>query len=157
LHPNDIARVSRALEVYELTGIPLSKQTQPAFDSPFDFCILGTAMERAALYNRINARVDQMMEDGLLNEVKTLLDEGVSPQAQAMQGIGYKELIPVLLNGHPLDDAVFDVKRNTRRYAKRQLTWFKRDKGVHWLDTAKEDMQANALQLAQNFLEGKKA
>ncbi|MBN1777691.1 MAG: tRNA (adenosine(37)-N6)-dimethylallyltransferase MiaA [Clostridiales bacterium] len=154
LHENDIVRVSRALEVYELTGIPLSKQNQPKFDNPYDFCILGTAMERAALYRRINARVGKMMEDGLLNEVKALLDEGVSPQAQAMQGIGYKELIPVLLTGYLLDDAVLDVKRNTRHYAKRQLTWFKRDESIHWLDTANENTQANALKLARSFLEG---
>jgi len=154
LHANDIARVSRALEVYELTGVPLSKQEQKAFDSPFDFCVIGTAMDRAALYRRIDARVDRMMEDGLQNEVQALLKEGVSPRAQAMQGIGYKELVPVLTADYPLENAVFDIKRNSRHYAKRQLTWFRRDEGVHWLDMADANAHGKALELARAFLEG---
>jgi tRNA dimethylallyltransferase len=157
LHLNDVARVSRALEVYELTGIPLSEQDQQAFDSPFDFCILGTEAERAALYRRIDARVDGMVAAGLPDEVKALLDEGVSPQAQAMQGIGYKELVPVWTEGRPLNDAVTDVKRNSRRYAKRQLTWFRRDERIVWLDMAEETALAKALSAARAFLEGTEA
>jgi len=157
LHENDVTRVSRALEVYELTGVPMSKQEQPAFESPFDFCILGTDMDRELLYRRIDARVDRMVENGLPHEVKTLLDEGISPQAQAMQGIGYKELVPVILGSYPFSNAVFDIKRNSRHYAKRQLTWFKRDETVHWLDMADETITEKALALAGAFLEGNEA
>ena len=157
LHENDVTRVSRALEVYELTGIPLSKQEQPVFESPFDFCILGTAMERGALYARINARADEMMRLGLLNEVKALLDGGVPPQAQAMQGIGYKELVSVMTEKRPLSDAVSEVKRNSRRYAKRQLTWFRRDGTIRWMDMADKAAHHQAIGIAQAFLEGTEA
>ena len=157
LHENDVARVSRALEVYELTGKPLSALEQPAYDSPFEFCILGTDFKRKTLYQRIDARVDRMMADGLLNEVKTLLGEGISPQAQAMQGIGYKELVPVLVHDYPLENGVVDIKRNSRHYAKRQLTWFKRDESIRWLDMAGTDAYTEALDIVQTFLEGKNA
>ena len=154
LHANDVTRVSRALEVYELTGIPLSRQEQPEAESALDFCILGTAMERGMLYSRINARVDDMMRMGLPVEVQSLLNEGISPQAQAMQGIGYKELVSVLTERKPLADAVAEIKRNTRRYAKRQLTWFQRDDMIRWLDMACDSARTEALAAAQAFLEG---
>ncbi len=154
LHCNDVARVSRALEVYELTGIPMSRQDQPAFESPFAFCVLGTDMERELLYRRIDARVDGMIANGLLKEVQALLAEGVPPQAQAMQGIGYKELVPVLTAGRPIADAAAEIKRNTRRYAKRQWTWFRREKEIHWLDITDQSAHADALQIARAFLEG---
>jgi tRNA dimethylallyltransferase len=155
LHPNDITRVSRALEVYELTGVALSAQAQPEAELPFELCILGTELERSALYARINARVVQMMKDGLLSEVEALLQAGVSPQAQAMQGIGYKELVPVLSGQKLLPAAVLDIQQNTRRYAKRQLTWFRRNGAVRWLDMAQESAQTEALHIAQHFLEGR--
>ncbi len=157
LHPNDITRVSRALEVYELTGVALSAQAQPEAELPFDLCILGTELERGALYARINARVVQMMKNGLLSEVEALLKAGVSPQAQAMQGIGYKELVPVLSGQTPLPAAVLDIQQNTRRYAKRQLTWFRRNGAVRWLDMAQESAQTEALRIAHDFLEGRTA
>ena len=154
LHPNDLARVSRALEVYELTGVPISAQEQPPFENPFEFCIFGTTMERSVLYRRIDARVDRMMADGLLGEVESLLREGLPPESQAMQGIGYKELVPVLTENRPLADAVVSVKLNSRHYAKRQLTWFRRDAHIAWLDMAQETARAEALRIARNFLEG---
>jgi tRNA dimethylallyltransferase len=154
LHCNDVARVSRAVEVYELTGTPMSAQEQPEFDSPFDFCILGTELERAALYRRIDARVDKMMAAGLLDEVEALLREGILPEAQAMQGIGYKELVPVLTRACMPGAAAEEIKRNSRHYAKRQLTWFKRDDTIRWLDTAWESAASDAFKIAQAFLEG---
>ncbi len=157
LHINDVARVSRALEVYELTGNPISALEQPAYDSPYEFLIFGTELERAALYSRIDARVDRMMADGLPDEVKALLGEGISPRAQAMQGIGYKELVPVFSNHDPLEHAVSDIKRNSRRYAKRQLTWFRRDNAVHWLDMAEKTVHTQAVNIAKAFLEGTNA
>lgn len=157
LHANDVARVSRALEVYELTGKPLSALEQPAFTSPYDFCIFGTELSREALYRRIDARVERMMADGLPREVKALLQSGVPPQAQAMQGIGYKELVPALLGEYPMKNAAADIKRNSRHYAKRQLTWFRREEGIRWLDMVNADAYAGALGTAQRFLEGTNA
>ena len=154
LHCNDVTRVSRALEVYELTGIPMSNQEQPAFESPINFCIVGTNRDRSLLYRRIDARVDAMMAGGLLDEVKSLLDRDVPIQSQAMQGIGYKELVPVMTAGCPLAGAVTDIKRNSRRYAKRQLTWFRRDGQIHWLDMERETAHDEALSIVRAFLEG---
>ncbi len=134
LHPNDLRRVVRALEVYELTGTRFSEQKIPdGADSPWRFVLFALDWSRETLYDRINARVDVMLEEGLLNEVKGLLDRGVPTDAQAMQGIGYKELIPVLTAGAALDEAVELIKRRSRNYAKRQLTWFRADKRIHWL------------------------
>ena len=157
LHPNDITRVSRALEVYELTGVPMSAQEQPVFESPFAFCLLGVTVERSLLYRRINARVDAMLADGLMDEVRALLSEGVPANAQAMQGIGYKELVPVLAGTCPLENAAADIKRNTRHYAKRQLTWFRRDEGIRWLDGDEKDRETAALSTAREYLEGTEA
>lgn len=137
LHPNDVRRVVRALEVYELTGVPLSSQKMPSTeDSPFDFQIYALELSRETLYARVNARVDQMMAAGLLDEVKRLREQGVRPDAQSMQGLGYKELWPVLEGKAALSDAVTLIKTRTRHYAKRQLTWFKRDARVRWIPWA---------------------
>lgn len=137
LHPNDVRRVVRALEVYDLTGAPLSGQKMPdAEDCPYDFQIYALDWSRETLYARVNARVDQMMEAGLLNEVAQLRSQGVPPDAQSMQGLGYKELWPVLEGKTPLADAVALIKTRTRHYAKRQLTWFRRDPRVQWIPYA---------------------
>jgi len=161
LHSNDVQRVSRALEVFLLTGKPLSAQEAPPIDAlpqrPFRFCLLGTTMERAALYHRADARVDAMMAAGLLHEVETLLNEGVPPAAQAMQGIGYKELVPVLRDSAPLTDAVALLKRNTRHYAKRQWTWFRAVPGMLWLDTSQPEAEDEALRIGERFWKEGKA
>ena len=134
LHPNDVKRVVRALEVYDLTGVPLSRQKMPGpEDSPYDFLLYALDLPRDVLYDRVDQRVDQMMADGLLDEVKQLKETGLSPAAQSMQGLGYKELWPVLEGKTPLSDAVSLIKLRTRHYAKRQLTWFKRDERITWL------------------------
>ncbi len=134
LHPNDVRRVVRALEVYDLTDVPLSRQKMPGpEDSPYDFQLYALDLPRDALYSRVDQRVDQMMADGLLDEVKRLRDGGLSPDAQSMQGLGYKELLPVLEGKSSLPDAVSLIKLRTRHYAKRQLTWFKRDGRIRWL------------------------
>ena len=134
LHPNDLRRVVRALEVYELTGTRFSEQKMPDdADIPWDFVLFALDWPREILYRRIDARVDVMMADGLLDEVRRLLDGGVPADAQSMQGIGYKELIPVLREGAPMDEAVDLIKRRSRNYAKRQLTWFRADKRIHWI------------------------
>ena len=134
LHPNDLRRVIRALEVYEMTGQRFSAQKPPdPEDMPYDFMLFAPDWPREELYRRINARVDVMLSEGLLDEVRRLLDSGVPADAQAMQGIGYKELIPVLRDGAPLDEAVELIKLRSRHYAKRQLTWFRADQRIHWI------------------------
>ena len=151
LHENDVRRVIRALEVYELTGKPFSRQEQPAVERPFRFCMLGATMPREQLYGRINGRVDDMLKRGLLDEVRGLLTRGVAPGAQSMQGIGYKELLPVLLSGASLTEAVELLKRNTRHYAKRQWTWFRAEQRVQWLDMTDASSADGALRIAEEF------
>lgn len=133
LHPNDLRRVIRAIEVYELTGTPLS-QTRQEENSEFSVLPIAIRMEREILYQRIEKRMDAMLESGLLEEVQRLLDEGVSPEAQSMQGIGYKELVPVLSGMVPLEKAREEIILNTKHYAKRQETWFKGEKATIWLE-----------------------
>ncbi|MCR4886892.1 MAG: tRNA (adenosine(37)-N6)-dimethylallyltransferase MiaA [Clostridiales bacterium] len=134
LHPNDLRRVIRAIEVYELTGTPLSARKMPGpEDAPYDFLLYAVDLPRDTLYARVDRRVDEMMAAGLVDEVRALLENGLSPDAQSMHGLGYKELIPVALAGAPLADAVSLIKLRTRHFAKRQLTWFKRDGRIRWL------------------------
>jgi tRNA dimethylallyltransferase len=134
LHPNDVRRVVRALEVYDLTGAPLSAQKMPRpEDSPYNFQLYALDLPRDILYQRVDRRVDDMMKMGLLEEVKRLKDSGIPADAQSMQGLGYKELLPVLDGKAPLADAVSLIKLRTRHYAKRQLTWFKRDERIRWI------------------------
>lgn len=136
---NDTRRVIRALEVYRLTGNPFSRQEAPEQPVPFAYGVAALTMERQRLYDRVNRRVDAMMDQGLLEEVRSLLQAGVSPDAQAMKGLGYKELLPVALEGAPLDEAVERIKLGTRHYAKRQLTWFRREEDVLWVDALEQD------------------
>lgn len=153
LHPNDVRRVVRALEVYDLTGVPLSSQKMPEpEDAPYDFQLYALDLPRDILYDRVNQRVDEMMAQGLLDEVRRLKDSGLSPEAQSMQGLGYKELWPVLTGETSLADAVSLLKLRTRHYAKRQLTWFKRDERIHWLPwTPGQDLDALTDLICENF------
>ena len=153
LHENDVRRVIRALEVWQITGRPFSQQEQPPPDGRYRFLLLGCDYPRETLYRRIDARVLQMMEDGLGREVRELLGRGVPVDSQAMQGIGYKEMAQALQNGTPLQEAVRLIQQNTRHYAKRQLTWFRAEKQVHWLDMSQPDAAAQALKLAVEWLE----
>ena len=133
LHPNDVRRVVRALEVYELTGVPLSSHKTPdAEDAPYDFQLYAIDMPRETLYARIDRRVDEMMAQGLMDEVLELKKRGLSPDCPSMQGLGYKELWPALDGQMPLPDAVALIKLRTRHFAKRQLTWFRRDARIRW-------------------------
>ena len=132
---NDVRRVVRALEVYQLTGIPFSRQPSLEKEPPFSYRVAALTMDRAILYQRIEHRVDQMMAQGLLAEVQALLRSGISPDCQAMKAIGYKELVPVVRGETPLDAAVSQLKQNTRHYAKRQLTWMRGEEDVFWADS----------------------
>lgn len=135
LHLNDVRRAIRALEVYRLTGIPFSQQPQVEAEAPFDYRVASLTMDRAKLYERIELRVAQMIRDGLADEVQRLLDSGVPAQAQAMKGLGYKEMIPYLQGEWDLDKAMYELKLGTRHYAKRQLTWMRREENVLWVDS----------------------
>lgn len=154
LHPNDIRRVIRAIEVYELTGSPLSLQNQARGDGPFEVLPLAIDMPRERLYRRLEVRVQGMMKDGLLAEVQALLESGVTAQCQSMQGIGYKELIPVVLEKAPLEDAVWEIILHTRHYAKRQNTWLRAEPQTRWL-SAEQDLQAQAMEHIRAFWKGR--
>ncbi|MCM3748977.1 tRNA (adenosine(37)-N6)-dimethylallyltransferase MiaA [Paenibacillus pasadenensis] len=135
LHANDVRRVIRALEIWHLTGETMSSQLAgQKKESPYELCILGLTMDRAELYRRIEQRIDLMMEEGLAAEVSALLERGVPEQSVAMQGLGYKELIPWLKGVTTLEEAVELLKRDTRRFAKRQLSWFRHMSDIHWID-----------------------
>ncbi len=125
LHENDVKRVIRALEIYDITGKPKSMQ-KDTLTPRFDFVCVSIDYPREILYERINLRVEQMFQDGLLDEVNVLLSQGVTTDMQCMQGIGYKEVTEGLSLGLSLEEIKENIKKNTRNYAKRQITFFKR-------------------------------
>lgn len=141
IHANNIRRVIRALEFYEKTGTPISahNERERARSSPYRFAYFVLTDDREKLYARIDARVDTMMERGLLAEVKALQDMGCKRDMTAMQGLGYKELFAYLAGECSLEEAVRIIKRDTRHFAKRQLTWFKRERDVTWIDKSAFD------------------
>lgn len=136
IHPRNIKRIVRALEFYHQTGKKISEhnETQRQKMSPYNYAYFVLTDERGRLYERIERRVDLMMEQGLLDEVRYLKKRGVRKDSTAMQGLGYKELYAYLDGEYPLDEAVRIIKRDTRHFAKRQLTWFKRERDVIWAD-----------------------
>lgn len=151
LHVNDVRRVIRALEVYQLTGRPFSQQEQIQEESRFSYRVASLTMDRAILYQRIEQRVDDMMAQGLAQEVAHLLSGGIPADAKAMKAIGYKELIPYCQGQCTLEEAVYALKLNTRHYAKRQLTWMRREENVCWVDALSPDAYA---QLEAYYLQG---
>lgn len=135
IHANNVKRVIRALEFYHLTGEPISRhnETERAKESPYNFVYFVLNDERSKLYQRIDLRVDKMMEQGLLDEVTRLRDMGYHRTMVSMQGLGYKEILDYLNGDITLEEAVYIIKRETRHFAKRQLTWFKHERDVTWL------------------------
>lgn len=135
IHENNVKRVIRAIEYYEQTGEKISahNKEQREKESPYNFCYFVLNDERAKLYERIDQRVDIMLEDGLVKEVEKLLAMGCKRASTAMQGLGYKEMIDYLQGEIDLERAVYLIKRDTRHFAKRQITWFKREKDVVWV------------------------
>ena len=136
IHANNIKRVIRALEFYHLSGKKISEhnETERQKQSPYNFAYFVLTDERAKLYERIDRRVDAMIEAGLVEEVKKLKSLGCSREMVSMQGLGYKEILAYLDGGCTLEEAVYIIKREMRHFAKRQLTWFKRERDVIWLD-----------------------
>ena len=133
LHVNDFRRVVRALEVWHLGREKISQKKEEG-RLLYDAFVIGLRWERAVLYERINRRVDLMMEQGLVNEVRQLMAAGVSRTAQAMKGIGYKETAAYLDGECSLDEAVYEIKKATRHFAKRQLTWYRKMPYIHWFE-----------------------
>lgn len=139
LHLNDVRRAVRAMEVYRLTGIPFSRQPQLQTDSRFSYRVASLTMDRSLLYARIEKRVDQMIDQGLIEEVRSLLESGISADCQAMKAIGYKEIVPFILGQASWEETDYLLKLNTRHYAKRQLTWMRREEDVCWVDGLSND------------------
>jgi len=136
VHPNNVKRVIRALEIYEVTGKPKSYFDKKASteEVPYDYELIGLKWSREDLYHRINHRVDEMVEKGLINETKSLLDRGYDWNLTSLQAIGYKELRPFLNGDASLEEVLTVLKQNTRHFAKRQMTWFRKDERIHWIE-----------------------
>ena len=154
-HPNDLRRVIRGLEVHKQTGKTVTYWNERADRQPrrYNDIKIGLRREREELYDRINRRVDIMIEEGLIDEVKGLLETGYDRDLISMQGLGYKEIIGYLEGDHDLERAIYLLKRDTRHFAKRQLTWFRRDDNIHWLNTAEmstEEMVAEVKEIIEN-------
>ena len=154
INPNDLRRIVRALEVFELTECPLSTlhHEHRTTSKPLDALVIGLNHERAALYARIEARVDQMLASGLIEEVQHLLDLGYAADIERLRSLGYREMAAYLRGECTQEEAVELMKRNTRRYAKRQLSWFRREPGIQWLDvTCETDLIAEIMQRMTTF------
>lgn len=136
VHPNNRVRIIRALEVYRMTGRPLSSfRAEHGFATDYYRSLkIGLSAGREELYRRIDARVDRMLEEGLVDEVRGLLAAGCGPDLKPMRSLGYKEICAHLSGKYPLDEAVRLIKRDTRRYAKRQMTWFNADAEINWFE-----------------------
>ncbi|WP_246277354.1 tRNA (adenosine(37)-N6)-dimethylallyltransferase MiaA [Neobacillus endophyticus] len=155
IHPNNVRRVIRALEIYHLTGKTMREfQSTQQPDLLYQTALIGLTMDREKLYDRINARVDEMIEKGLLQEVKGLYQQGLR-QCQSIQAIGYKEIYQYLDGEITLQQAIEDLKQNSRRYAKRQLTWFRNKMDVQWFDiTDVKNFEKKLLEIS-HYVEGK--
>ena len=141
IHANNVKRVIRALEYFHQTGEKISEhnEEQRKKVSPYNFSYFVLNDERAHLYERINLRVDQMINEGLVREVQSLKEKGYTRDMVSMQGLGYKEMLDYLDNKCSLEEAVEIIKRDTRHFAKRQITWFKRESDVTWIDKKEYD------------------
>ena len=153
IHPNNIKRVVRALEYFRQTGEPFSLHNQRERErcSPYHFLYYVICSDRKNLYERIDRRVDAMMADGLVGEVQDLKKRGVKRGMTSMQGLGYKEILDYLDGTCSLEEAVYVLKRDTRHFAKRQITWFRREREVRWLKL--EDFGGDLDRVLQKILE----
>lgn len=155
IHPNNIRRVIRALEIYHCTGKTMTEyQSKQQPEMMYDAALVGLTMERDSLYERINRRVDIMMDAGLLEEVKGLYQKGYR-DCQSIQAIGYKELYDYFDGKVSLEDAIENLKQNSRRYAKRQLTWFRNKMDVEWYDMSDSGSATKKLEEISQYIEGK--
>ncbi|MDE5909433.1 MAG: tRNA (adenosine(37)-N6)-dimethylallyltransferase MiaA [Lachnospiraceae bacterium] len=136
IHPNNQKRIIRALEFYEMHGFPISDHNKKEREkqAAYDFCYFVLNDDRELLYRKIDHRVDEMLENGLVEEVRSLKEKGFTKELVSMQGLGYKEILSYLDGACTLEEAVYLIKRDTRHFAKRQLTWFRREKNVIWIE-----------------------
>ena len=156
-HCNNVKKVIRALEYYKETGKKLSEhnEEQRQKESPYNFAYFVLYHDREELYDRINRRVDLMMEDGLLFEVESLIKEGYTKNLVSMQGLGYKEFFDYFDGRMTLEDTIDKIKKDTRHFAKRQLTWFRREKEVIWLNKKEYEQEKDLLDSVLNIIEEK--
>jgi tRNA dimethylallyltransferase len=148
IHPNNTRRVIRALEVWRLTGRPISelqRESTPT-EPPYDTLKIGLALERPLLYERIDRRVEEMIKEGLVDETRGLVERGYDESSPAMGGLGYKECLAHIRGRITLDEAVRLIKRNTRHYAKRQMTWFRKDAAIKWFNPSEKADIMDAIQ-----------
>lgn len=145
IHENNVKRVIRALEFHKETGklISTHNEEESQKDSPYNFAYFVLNTERKLLYERINLRIDKMLKDGLVEEVQMLAKMGLTKEMVSMQGLGYKEILSYLNGELTLEEAVYLLKRDTRRFAKRQLTWFRRESNVTWIEKEQFDFDNN--------------
>lgn len=148
IHENNVKRVIRALEFYQETGEKISahNEQQRLHESPYQFCYFVLTDDRKTLYERIDERVDLMLEQGLVAEVQALKEQGCRADMVSMKGLGYKEILAYLDGQISLEEAVYIIKRDTRHFAKRQLTWFRRERDVIWLDRQAYQDEASILE-----------
>ncbi len=139
IHPNDRRRIKRALEVFYTTGIPISVLQKKKPSRAFQTLLIGISRERKELYQRINKRVEAIFAQGFVDEVKALLENGYTENLNSMQAIGYKETVVYLNNERSLTETIELIKKNTRRFAKRQLSWFRQDKRIKWITFDNEE------------------
>ncbi|MBP2658157.1 MAG: tRNA dimethylallyltransferase [Firmicutes bacterium] len=157
LHPNDLRRIIRALEIYYLSGETVSQnKLMEQHILLYDAVVIGLTMERKLLYERINQRVDLMMSQGLINEVEKLLNSGIPANCQAMQGIGYKEIVKYLQKEIDLATAIGSIKQATRNFAKRQLTWYRKMPYIIWFDVKNFDTTNEMMETIYKEIAGKR-
>lgn len=160
IHLNDVKRVIRALEVYDITGKTMSEYNANfrSENDKYDLCMIALTMDRAKLYERINTRVDDMFNLGLVDEVKSILDMGYDDSLISLQGIGYKEVIKYINKDISLEECIDTIKQGSRNYAKRQLTWFRRDNRFKWFNKddyeTNEELEESIISYIKNKLEG---
>jgi tRNA dimethylallyltransferase len=156
IHPNNLRRVIRALEVYKNTGKTISEYQQESRSQEMEYntAYIGLTMDRGLLYNRINRRVDKMFEAGLIDEVKKLREMGYNKNMTSMQGIGYKEIFDYFDNKCTIEETKDIIKQSSRRYAKRQLTWFRRDEKIYWVEVDRFESFNEIIHNITNYIEG---
>jgi len=153
IHPQDTLRIIRAMEVFYQTNIPLSRHhREHAFlEKPYEVFKVGLICAREKMYRWIEARTDEMIAAGWAEEVKSLLDQGYAPGLRSLQSLGYKHMVSYVMGKMTLSEAIYSIKRDTRRYAKRQLTWFRGDPEIHWYPAQQENFSAIAQGVEEFF------
>lgn len=152
IHPNDFRRISRALEVYHLTGKTISSYEHREEKSRYQLAMVGLTRSRAELYARIEQRVEKMFAAGLVDEVRSMLDKGYSPDSKPFQTLGYKQVVEYLKGSYDLKTAVAETKKATRHYAKRQMTWFRRDTRISWFMLQEGDNYQDVMDRITRYL-----